>query len=80
MPAHGLDSLEDIDLAVLDDLLDAGVGRTVHTCTGLTIPAKERNMLKIKIRFEKDWIFRRVRKSRKGRKEGKKFIQGEIGR
>ena len=31
VPPDGLDGLEDVDLAVLDDLLDAGVGSTVHS-------------------------------------------------
>jgi len=30
MTADGLDGLEDVHLTVLDDLLDAGVGRAVH--------------------------------------------------
>ena len=39
--ADGLDGLEDIDLPVLDDLLDAGVGGAVNAGARLPVPAEE---------------------------------------
>ena len=42
MASDGFYGLEYIDLAVLNDLLDASIGSTVHTSTRLPIPRKQK--------------------------------------
>ena len=40
MSSHCFDSLEHVNLSVLDDLLDAGIGSAVNAGAGLTIAEK----------------------------------------
>lgn len=41
MPSHSFDSLKHVHLAVLDDLLYAGIGGTVHTGPAATIAGRK---------------------------------------
>ena len=40
MSSHCFDSLEHVNLSVLDDLLDTGIGSAVNAGTGLTVAEK----------------------------------------
>lgn len=44
MPPDSLDGLEDVHFAVLDDLLDAGVGGAVHPGAAASVPAPTRHI------------------------------------
>lgn len=37
MSSHSLDGLEDVDLAMLDDLFDASIGSAVDTATTASV-------------------------------------------
>ena len=50
MPADRLDRLEDVDLAVLDDLLDARVRGAVDARARLAVPGnKEKSIVKLSL-------------------------------
>ena len=44
MPADSFYSLEYVDFAVLNHLLDAGVGRAVHASASVTVTVKKRRI------------------------------------
>lgn len=44
MSPDSLDGLEDVHFAVLDDLLDAGVGGAVHPGAAASVPARTRHI------------------------------------